>query len=96
MSMHEDEAVTAVGRAAATPVGLDGSGLETRSLLAQSLRPSSFPADREQLIETARQEQASVDIVAILQHLSPNRTFDVLEEVYEALGGHGEDSDHRP
>lgn len=63
--------------------------VEIRAELARSLRPSVFQAHRAQLVEVAEEEQASSLLVAFLRHL-PDRRFDVLEDVYEALGEPGE------
>jgi hypothetical protein len=78
-----------------TPPGMTPDDVRIRSELAISLRPHVFPANREQLVEVARAENASAGLIAALRQLPGDRTFEVLEEVSEALGEHGEDPARR-
>lgn len=71
------------------PGGMTGEEVEIRAELARSLRPSVFPAHPARLVEVAEEENASTLLVAFLRRL-PDRRFEVLEEVYEALGEPGE------
>ena len=91
----EDSPATAAP-APGTPYGMTPEGVDLRAELAQSLRPSVFPADRERLLEVARAEQAPRWVVAALGSLPADRRFDVLEQVSEAIGDPGEDPAHRP
>jgi hypothetical protein len=61
--------------------------IELRSLLATSLRPSAFPADREVLVAVAREENAPEAIVLWLGTLPSDTEFPTLEAAWEALGG---------
>ena len=65
---------------------LDYDEVEARSILATSLRPSIWPADREALIACAREEHAPGWVVDRLAQL-PDGTFSHTEAVWEALGG---------
>lgn len=71
------------------PEGMSPEDVELRAELARSLRPSVFPARPSRLVEVAEQESASSLLTAFLRRL-PDRRFEVLEDVYEALGEPGE------
>jgi len=60
--------------------------LEARSSLAAWLRPSIWPADREALLDCARDLHAPADVLDRLAGL-PDGTFTHTEAVWEALGG---------
>ncbi len=60
--------------------------VERRTELARHLRPSAFPADRRTLLETARAEGATEDVLSALRTLPEGRTFSTVEEVWTALG----------
>jgi hypothetical protein len=62
--------------------------VEARTELARHIQPSVFPAEREALLESARQEHAPDDVIATLEELPRGRTFQNVAEVWEALG-HG-------
>jgi hypothetical protein len=64
--------------------------LELRSLVAISLRPSAFPADRARLVAVAREEQAEEWIVTWLDSLPDLVEFVTVEDVWEHLGRIGE------
>ena len=55
---------------------------------AQALRPSDFPANRERLLEVARDGLAPTRVVAVLEDLPDDRQFDTVEDIWESLG-HG-------
>ncbi len=65
---------------------LDYDEVEARSILASSLRPSIWPADREALVACAREEHAPGWLIDRLGQL-PDGTFSHTEAVWEALGG---------
>ncbi|MGI8807151.1 MAG: DUF2795 domain-containing protein [Acidimicrobiales bacterium] len=65
---------------------LDHDEAEARSRLAAHLRPSIWPADREQLLACAEELHAPPDVLADLRRL-PDGTFTHTEAVWEALGG---------
>ena len=60
--------------------------LEARSRIAAHLRPSIWPADRETLLDCAREMNAPADVLERLRRL-PDGTFTHTEAVWEALGG---------
>jgi hypothetical protein len=60
--------------------------VEARSRLAVYLRPSVWPADRQTLVATAREENAPASVIDQLSSL-PDGTFSHTEAVWEALGG---------
>jgi hypothetical protein len=60
--------------------------VEDRSLLAIHLRPSVWPADREALVECARETHAPESLVDRLTAL-PAGSYTHTEAVWEALGG---------
>ncbi len=77
----------------AGPLTSEGTGREgavARADLARSLRPSTFPADREALVLTARDEEAPEPVIEALEGLPADRTFGDVEEVWKALGGPAE------
>lgn len=72
-----------------TPAGMTPEAVEIRAELARSLRPSVFPAHPARLAEVAEAEHGSTLVVAFLRNL-PDREYEVLEQVYEAMGEPGE------
>ena len=74
----------------AQPGSLGADEVEARSVLAISLRPSAFPADREELLAVADAEHAESQVFAWLRELPGDRTFDNVQQVWEALGGASE------
>jgi hypothetical protein len=65
---------------------LDHDEAEARSRLAAHLRPSIWPADREEIVRCAEELNAPPDILNQLRQL-PDGTFSHTEAVWEALGG---------
>jgi hypothetical protein len=68
--------------------------VELRSTLAISLRPSAFPADRERLLQVAREEHAEDRVVEWLAALPAAAVFANVQSVWEALGGAHESREH--
>ena len=66
---------------------MDADELEARSELARSVAPSAFPADREALLDSARQNQATQPVLERLARLPEGHTFENVEAVWLALGG---------
>jgi hypothetical protein len=64
--------------------GQDSSA--ARAELARHLRPSVFPADRQELVATARDENAPDEVIRALERLPADRRFDTPQDVWEALG----------
>ena len=87
----EIKPVIAGGIQPGTPEGMTPADVELRAELAKHLRPSIFPATREALVSTAMDEDAPGRIVQLLEQLDDgNRQYVNLQEVWTALGGHGE------
>lgn len=80
----------ASGEAPGVPTGLTPAEVDLRSELAQVLRPSDFPASKARLVEVTRDRFAPTRVVAVLEDLPEDRHFEVVEEVWEALGHGGE------
>ena len=73
------------GRATAASLDLDDA--EARADIARFLTPSTFPADRDALLEDAQGNQAPADVVERLQALPAGRTYENVQDVWGALGG---------
>lgn len=58
---------------------------DARAALAAAVTPAHFPAERDELVATARSEDADPDLVNRLAGLNPDRQFATVEEVWEAL-----------
>jgi|tagenome__1003787_1003787.scaffolds.fasta_scaffold20194890_1 hypothetical protein len=69
--------------------GLDHDDVQERSELARFLEPSAFPGDPAALRKAAGAEQAPDWVRALLDRL-PDRTFDNVQQVWEAAGGEAE------
>ncbi|GII86881.1 hypothetical protein Ssi03_48710 [Sphaerisporangium siamense] len=69
-----------------SPEGIGAREVGERSELATWISGThAFPADRDELVERARQEQAPDGVLSALRAL-PDRRFENLEEVAEQLG----------
>jgi hypothetical protein len=66
---------------------MDADELEARSELARSISPSVYPADREELLDSARRNQATQPVLDELARLPAGRPFQNAEAVWQALGG---------
>ena len=66
---------------------LDLDDAEARADIARFLTPSTFPADRDALLEDAQGNQAPADVVERLQALPAGRTYENVQDVWGALGG---------
>jgi hypothetical protein len=64
-----------------------------RSELAMALRPSCFPAQREQLIVIAQNEVAPTWVLELLAALPTDTRFDTVQDVWDVAGGHREERD---
>jgi hypothetical protein len=63
------------------------TSVEARSELARHLEPSAFPADRQALLDAAEEQRAADAVLGLIRELPEGRTFQKVEEVWEALGG---------
>jgi Protein of unknown function (DUF2795) len=66
---------------------LDLDDAETRSEIARFLDPSTFPTDREGLLENAEANNAPAAVLERLQALPEGRTYPGMPDVWAALGG---------
>jgi hypothetical protein len=66
-----------------------GDDVELRSEIARHVEPSVFPASRDDVLRSARREQAPAEVLRWLERL-PERRYPNLEAVWEALGGRRE------
>ena len=64
-----------------------GTETEARSELARHLRPSRFPAGRDELVAEARDQHAPDTYVDLLSRLPGDATYANVAEVWQALGG---------
>jgi hypothetical protein len=71
--------------------GLSHGDVAARSELAIHLRPSIFPATRDDVLACAEEEHAPEHVVGQLRVL-PDGEFGNVQEVWEALGGKREES----
>ncbi|HET9691673.1 MAG TPA: DUF2795 domain-containing protein [Acidimicrobiales bacterium] len=82
----------ASGERPGAPTGLTPDEVDMRSQLAQALRPGELPANRQRLLEVAREAMAPARVLAVLDDLPDDRHYDTIEQIWEALG-HG--TEHR-
>ena len=66
------------------PVSGRGEG-PTRADLARFVQPYVFPADRDELLASAREMQAPPDVVDAYGRLPAGRVFGSVDEVWQAL-----------
>src|SRR5690349_8960185 len=85
--------VRIAGQDRPAPGILDLDEIEARSMLAMSLRPSAFPADRDDLRTVALEEHAPPDVLDALDALPEGIRFVNVQQVWEALGGERERRD---
>jgi hypothetical protein len=79
----------------AAPPGMSREDVARRSEFATALRPSAFPADRDELVRVATEENAPDAILAELRRLPSGQRFATPDEVWRALGHHSEDDSRR-
>jgi hypothetical protein len=53
----------------------------------KALAGASYPAERDDLVTTAEDNEASEDVLGALRGLDESQTFDGPDDVMEALGG---------
>jgi hypothetical protein len=69
-----------------TGQGIDYGDVRTREQIGQAIADASFPASRSDLLRQAEESDAVDWVVAALRGL-PDRQFENVEAVWEALGG---------
>lgn len=70
-----------------TDVRLNMTSTEARIELARHLQPSVFPANRDELLASAREVHAPDGIIELLDQLPDGRSYGTLQEVWEAVSG---------
>ena len=92
-------------RPAGAPAPLSGEDLEQRSRLGRFIPRSVLPADRSALIDAAQRSGAPEDVVTELRRLPPDREYQTVYDIWDALGhenepwsstGEGEEKGQRP
>jgi len=66
---------------------LDLDDAEARSEIARFIDPSTFPTDREGLLDDAEANNAPAAVLERLQALPGGRTYQGMPDVWAALGG---------
>lgn len=80
------EARAAEGRRQEDMPDLARDPLDVRADLAASVAPTTWPADRETLVRTAREEHAPEDVVALLDDLPHgDRRYRNVQDVWDAV-----------
>jgi hypothetical protein len=69
-----------------TPVGMTEAAVVARAELSRWLTREPFPADRDGLVEAARDHRAPDAVVAELERLPEGQTFERVGDVVRALG----------
>jgi hypothetical protein len=64
----------------------DGDAVELRSDLGRFLGPAAFPGTAGDLLATARDNHATVQVVRLLQS-APDRVYRTVEEIWDAVYG---------
>lgn len=67
------------------PEGMTSEEVEQRSRLGRYLDLSALPGDRDALRRTAEKNQAPDDVLAALDSLPPDTTFETVSEVWATL-----------
>ena len=68
---------------------IDRREVRAREEMGQAIA-GRFPADREELVERAREAAATDRVVNELRQLPANEPFENVEAVWETLAGHSE------
>lgn len=74
-----------------TPAGMSGAEVTQRSELAETLRRTAFPNDRDGLLAAARDANAPDRVLADVQNLPAGQTFASIGDVWRALGHSAEE-----
>jgi hypothetical protein len=80
------EARSAEGRRQEDLPDLAREPVDVRADLAASVAPAEWPADRDTLVRTAREEHAPDDVLALLEDLPRgDRRYENLQAVWDAV-----------
>ena len=71
----------------AVPDGMTPDDVERRSALAQALGKDVYRATGAALVERARENDATEDVLRTLEQLPSNQTFENMQDVWMTLGG---------
>lgn len=74
-----------------TPAGMSGAEVTARSEIAETLRRTAFPNDRDGLLAAARDANASDSVLADLRSLPTGQEYTSVGQVWRALGHSAED-----
>jgi hypothetical protein len=77
------------------PGGMTPAEVAARTELARSLQPSVFPASQQRLVESATELRAPDRVVRALGDLPREQVYRNVQQVWQGLGGGGEDTAHR-
>jgi uncharacterized protein DUF2795 len=86
----DEDLVDAEASRANPGAGLSQDEVELRSDIARFLQPSVFPATPDALLKSAEDSHAPDAITGLLKRL-PDREFENVQAVWEALGGEVEE-----
>jgi len=78
------------GIGTAAPVAITPEEVENPSRLGRFLPRTAFPADRDRLMSAAMTMHAPDDVIATLEQLAPEPSYETVADVWAALG-HGFD-----
>ncbi|MEE1941183.1 DUF2795 domain-containing protein [Streptomyces sp. TRM 70361] len=78
-----------------TPPGMNQNDVEVRSELARHLGKEIYPADRDTILETLRQNNAPDRLVDLAGRLPAGQEFQNVQDIVQVLGLGVEDVTHR-
>jgi hypothetical protein len=61
-----------------------------RSEVARFLGKECWPADRDELLDIASANQATTEVIRLIQRLPEQERFENLADAWQAMGGHNE------
>ncbi|HEY8534488.1 MAG TPA: DUF2795 domain-containing protein [Micromonospora sp.] len=79
-------AITPPGHRTGSPQGMTSEDVEQRSRLGRYISLSALPGDRTVLRRNAEENEAPDDILAQLDQLPENTTFETVSQIWAALG----------
>ena len=90
--LQEDPGVGPGGPSDEPLPGMDLSeaDVEERAELSRHVAAARFPAGREELLAAAEADHAPDDVLQALRQLPPEQTYETVQAVWQALGGHVE------
>ncbi|WP_433532469.1 DUF2795 domain-containing protein [Micromonospora sp. CA-263727] len=73
-----------------TPQGMTSEDVEARSRLGRFITMTALPGDRTTLLANARDNEAPADVLAALERLPADTSYQTVSEVWAALGHRNE------